>query len=55
MGGEVLEVNQALAQDPALVNNDPYGQGWMIKLRITDEAELEQLLGAAEYGAHIGQ
>ena len=55
VGGEVVEVNQALAQDPALVNNDPYGQGWMIKLRITDEAELEQLLGAAEYGAHIGQ
>jgi len=55
VGGEVVEVNSSLAQDPALVNNDPYGQGWMIKLRIAEEAELEQLLGAAEYGAHIGQ
>jgi glycine cleavage system H protein len=53
--GEVVEVNPALANDPALVNNDPFGQGWMIKLRIADESELEQLLGAAEYAAHIGQ
>ena len=53
--GVVVEVNDALADDPALVNNDPYGQGWMIKLRVTDESELEQLLGAAEYAAHAGQ
>jgi glycine cleavage system H protein len=53
--GEVVEVNEALAGDPALVNNDPYGAGWMIKLRLTVEAELEQLLGPAEYAAHIGQ
>jgi glycine cleavage system H protein len=54
-GGEVVEVNAALANDPALVNNDPYGEGWMIKLRLSNEGELEQLLGATEYAAHIGQ
>jgi glycine cleavage system H protein len=53
--GEIVEVNSALANDPALVNNDPYGQGWMIKLRLTEKSELDQLLDASEYGAHIGQ
>ena len=55
VAGEVVEVNTALADDPALVNNDPYGQGWMIKLRVTSDGELEQLLGSSEYAAHIGQ
>jgi len=55
IGGEVVEVNAALADDPALVNTDPYGEGWMIKLRIADESELDSLLGAAEYEAHIGE
>jgi glycine cleavage system H protein len=53
--GEIIEVNSALSSDPALVNNDPYGQGWMIKLRVTDRSEVDQLLGASEYAAHIGQ
>src|SRR5262245_27433522 len=55
VSGEVVEINQALANDPAVVNNDPYGRGWMITLRISDESELEQLLGASEYSAHIGK
>ncbi|HSJ16196.1 MAG TPA: glycine cleavage system protein GcvH [Longimicrobiales bacterium] len=55
VSGEVLEVNGALAGDPAVVNSDPYGQGWLIKLRVSDEAELDQLLGGAEYEKHIGQ
>ena len=55
ISGEVTEVNGALADDPAVVNNDPYGKGWMIKLRITNESETEQLLGASEYAAHVGQ
>ncbi len=55
VSGEVLEVNEALADDPALVNSDPYGEGWMIKLKITDESELDSLLGAEEYAAHIGE
>ena len=53
--GEVVAINEALANDPAVVNNDPYGQGWMIKLRVSDSSELEQLLGSSEYSAHIGQ
>jgi len=53
--GEVVEVNSQLSDNPALVNNDPYNAGWMIKLRVTNEADLEELLGASEYTAHIGQ
>jgi glycine cleavage system H protein len=55
ISGEVVEVNAALADDPALVNNDPYGKGWMIKLRVTKPEELDQLLGSTEYGAHTGK
>ncbi len=55
LGGEVIEVNDALASDPSVVNTDPYGQGWMIKLRVSDESEYEQLLGAPEYESHIAK
>ena len=55
VAGEIIEVNSALSNDPALVNNDPYGQGWMIKLRVSAKSELDQLLGSAEYAAHVGQ
>jgi glycine cleavage system H protein len=55
VSGEVLEVNSALGNDPAIVNSDPYGQGWMVKLRLSDESELDQLLGAEEYNKIIGQ
>jgi len=54
VGGEVVEVNGALADNPALVNSDPYGEGWMLKIRMSDESELDQLLGAEEYRRHIG-
>jgi glycine cleavage system H protein len=53
--GEVVEVNSALAGDPSVVNSDPYGGGWMVKLRVTEESELDQLLGGAEYESHIGK
>ena len=52
---EIVEVNSALTSDPAVVNSDPYGQGWMIKVRVTDESELDQLLGGSEYEGHIGK
>jgi glycine cleavage system H protein len=55
VAGEVVAVNTALDQDPALVNRDPYGDGWMIKLRVKKPDELRQLLGAADYSAHIGE
>jgi glycine cleavage system H protein len=55
IAGEIVEVNSALAGDPSVVNSDPYGAGWMIKLRVTEESELDQLLGGAEYESHIGK
>ncbi len=51
--GEVVEVNPALADNPALVNDDPYGEGWFFKLRITSEAE--GLFDAAGYSTEIGE
>lgn len=52
--GTVLEVNEAINDQPELVNNDPYGEGWMIKISIADAAELDDLLDAAGYQAFIG-
>ena len=50
----MVEINDALDSDPALVNNDPYGDGWMIKLRISDPSQLDGLMDAAAYESHIG-
>jgi glycine cleavage system H protein len=55
VGGTILETNKALEQDPALVNRDPYGKGWMIKVKITNAKELEGLLRADAYAKHIGE
>jgi glycine cleavage system H protein len=52
--GTVVEVNAALEDDPSLVNSDPYGAGWMIKLRVADAADVDALLDADAYGAHVG-
>ncbi len=52
--GEVVESNAALDANPALVNSDPYGEGWMIKLRVADPSVVEGLLDAAAYEALIG-
>lgn len=52
---KVLEVNAALEDQPELVNSDPYGEGWIIKVEIPDASELDQLLTAGQYRAHIGQ
>jgi len=49
VGGEVLEVNPALSDSPDLVNKDPYGEGWMIKIRLADPAEAESLLTSEKY------
>lgn len=54
VSGEILEVNPKLENNPELVNQDPYGDGWMIKIRITQPAELDQLMDAAAYGALTG-
>jgi glycine cleavage system H protein len=53
--GEVVEVNPRLDDDPSLVNSDPYGKGWMIRIRIEDEEELEGLLDADGYASLIGE
>ncbi len=49
VGGEVTAVNEALQDDPAVVNRDPYGDGWMIRLRVTDPGELDDLLDSDAY------
>jgi glycine cleavage system H protein len=54
VSGEVLEINPRLDAEPAVVNNKPYDDGWMIKLRMTDESERAGLLDAAAYKAKLG-
>ena len=54
VSGEVLEVNKNLESNPEVVNKDPYGEGWMIKIRINDTAELDNLLSAEQYKGLIG-
>lgn len=51
---EVLEVNSGLDDEPALVNSDPYGDGWMIKIRVVDEAGVAELMDGATYAEHVG-
>jgi len=50
VSGEVLEVNAALADNPALVNSEPYGQGWLIRIRPSDASEHDRLMDSAAYG-----
>jgi glycine cleavage system H protein len=54
VGGTVTEVNEALAKDPSLVNTDPYNRGWMIKLKLTNPADADALLGVEEYLKRTG-
>ncbi|MFP4624425.1 MAG: glycine cleavage system protein GcvH [Gemmatimonadota bacterium] len=49
VSGEIVAVNESLADDPSRVNSDPYGEGWMIRVRISDPAELDDLLDATKY------
>ncbi|AGB38617.1 glycine cleavage system protein GcvH [Natronococcus occultus] len=53
VGGEVLSVNEALFDSPELVNEDPFGEGWMLEIEGADEAELDELLSADEYEDQI--
>ena len=52
--GSVNEVNPALDSQPELVNSDPYGQGWMVKISIKDDSEIDSLLSADDYQALVG-
>jgi glycine cleavage system H protein len=49
VSGEVTEINEDLEDDPELVNNDPYGDGWMVKMKLTDTSELDSLLSPEDY------
>jgi glycine cleavage system H protein len=51
--GEIVEVNAELDDDPSLVNSDPYGNGWMIRLKVANPSDLEDLLRADGYAEHI--
>ena len=53
VSGEVVEVNPAIDADPALVNKDPYGEGWMVKIKMSAPEEVESLLSADDYAAFI--
>ena len=52
--GEVVAVNENLDDDPSLVNSDPYGEGWMIRLKLADPSEVSSLLSSDSYAEHIG-
>jgi glycine cleavage system H protein len=49
LSGEVTEVNQAVLEEPEKINEDPYGEGWLIKVRLSDPSEVDGLLGVAAY------
>ncbi len=53
VGGEILEVNPKLEDNPELVNSDPYGEGWMVKVKMTNPSEVNNLLDAEAYKAII--
>lgn len=53
VAGTITEVNDTLNNQPELVNNDPYGDGWMVKMKVTNPADIEQLMDAAAYAALV--
>lgn len=53
VSGKVVEINEALADAPETINSDPYGAAWMVKIELSDPAELEKLLDAAAYEAYV--
>lgn len=53
VSGEIIEVNEALADNPALVNTDPWGDGWMVRIKLADATEVDELMTAEEYDEYI--
>jgi glycine cleavage system H protein len=53
LSGEITEVNAALAENPAAINEDPYGEGWLVKVRLSDPSEREALMDAVAYSASL--
>jgi glycine cleavage system H protein len=54
LSGEITEVNEALSEAPEKINEDPYGEGWLVKIKMTNPAEREELMSAADYQASLG-
>ena len=55
LAGEVVEVNTKLEKEPQLVNSAPYGDGWMVKMKLSEPAQKKDLMDAGAYSAHVGQ
>ena len=55
LSGEVLEVNQQVVDEPETVNEDPYGAGWLVRIRVADAGEADALLDVAAYKAHVAE
>jgi len=55
VAGEVVEINSRLDGEPALVNSDPYGDGWMVKLRLANAKDRDGLMDATAYKSHVGE
>jgi len=54
VSGEIIEFNEALEDEPEMVNSDPYGDGWMIKIKVSDTSQLDDLLSADDYKSLVG-
>jgi glycine cleavage system H protein len=54
LSGEIVEVNDALAENPHMINEDPYGEGWLVKVRLADSSERDALMDADAYSASLG-
>jgi glycine cleavage system H protein len=54
VAGEILQTNESLTDDPGLVNREPHGAGWLVKIRLADRTELSNLLSASDYQTYIG-
>jgi glycine cleavage system H protein len=55
LSGEILEVNQRAVDEPEIVNDDPYGEGWLIRIRLADPGEVDELLDVGAYRAHVAE
>lgn len=55
LSGEIVEVNQKAVDEPERVNDDPYGEGWLVRIRLSDPAEVDVLMDADTYRAHVAE
>ena len=55
LSGEVVEVNKGAIAEPGIVNDDPFGDGWLLKMKLTTDEEIEKLMSAADYGEYVKQ